>query len=58
MRIATSSLDLLIALMMEAASSCETSVNFYQNTRRSNPEDIRLGSKPTLLQLQSLPVLV
>jgi hypothetical protein len=28
-----------IALMMEAARSCETLVNFYQTTRRYNPED-------------------
>jgi hypothetical protein len=25
--------------MMEAASTFETSVNFYQTTRRNNPED-------------------
>jgi hypothetical protein len=29
---------LLIALMMEAASTSEASVNFYQTTRRNNPE--------------------
>jgi hypothetical protein len=29
----------LIALMMEAASTSEMSVNFYQTTRRNNPED-------------------
>jgi hypothetical protein len=28
-----------IALMMDAASASETSVNFYQTTRRNNPED-------------------
>jgi hypothetical protein len=28
-----------IALMMEAASTSETLVNFYQTTRRYNPED-------------------
>jgi hypothetical protein len=28
-----------IPLMMEAASSSETSVNPYQTTRRTNPED-------------------
>jgi hypothetical protein len=28
-----------IALMMEAASTSETSVKFYQITRRNNPED-------------------
>jgi hypothetical protein len=27
---------------MEAASTSEISVNFYQTTRRNNPEDIRL----------------
>jgi hypothetical protein len=34
--------SLLIALMMEAESTSETSVNFYQTTRRNNPEDGRL----------------
>jgi hypothetical protein len=29
----------LIALMMEAAITSETLVNFYQTTRRKNPED-------------------
>jgi hypothetical protein len=29
----------IIALMMEAASTCETSVNVYQTTRRNSPED-------------------
>jgi hypothetical protein len=28
--------------MMEAAGTSETSVNFYQTTRRNNPEDIHL----------------
>jgi hypothetical protein len=28
--------------MMEAASTCETSVIFYQTTRRNNPEDSHL----------------
>jgi hypothetical protein len=32
----------LIALMMEAARTSETLVNFYQTTRRYNPEDSRL----------------
>jgi hypothetical protein len=27
------------ALMMEAASTSETSINFLQTTRRNNPED-------------------
>jgi hypothetical protein len=30
---------LLIALMMEVARTSETLVNFYQTTRRCNPED-------------------
>jgi hypothetical protein len=30
----------LIALMMEATSTSETSVNFYQTTRRNIPEVI------------------
>jgi hypothetical protein len=33
---------LTIALMMEAASISETSVNFYQTTQRYNPEDSHL----------------
>jgi hypothetical protein len=28
--------------MMEAASTSETSVNFYQTTRRNDPEDSHL----------------
>jgi hypothetical protein len=32
----------LIALMMEAAMTSETLVNFYQTTRRYNPEDSHL----------------
>jgi hypothetical protein len=36
---------LLIALMMEAASTSETSVNVYQTTRRNNPEDSHLHSR-------------
>jgi hypothetical protein len=31
-----------IALMMEAAGTSETLVNFYQTTRRYNPEDSHL----------------
>jgi hypothetical protein len=33
-----------MALMMEAARTSETLVNFYQTTRRYNPEDSHLGS--------------
>jgi hypothetical protein len=32
----------LITLMMEAARASETLVNFYQTTRRYNPEDSHL----------------
>jgi hypothetical protein len=31
--------------MMEAAATSETSVNFYQTTRRNNPEDNHLHSR-------------
>jgi hypothetical protein len=34
---------LLIALMMEAARTSETSANFYQTTRCYNPEDSHLS---------------
>jgi hypothetical protein len=34
-----------IALMMEVTSTSEMSVNFYQITRRYNPEDSRLHSR-------------
>jgi hypothetical protein len=37
--------DLLIALMMEAASPSETSVSFYQTTQRNIPEDCHLGTR-------------
>jgi hypothetical protein len=40
-----------IALMMEAARTSETLVNFYQTTWRYNPEDSHLLSK---LQMQIL----
>jgi hypothetical protein len=33
-----------IALMMEAASTYEASVNVYQTTRRNNPEDSHLST--------------
>jgi hypothetical protein len=35
-----------IALMMEAARTSETLVNFYQTTRRYNPEDSHLRAPP------------
>jgi hypothetical protein len=34
-----------MALLMEAASISETSVNFYQTTLRNNPEDNRLHTR-------------
>jgi hypothetical protein len=34
----------IIALIMEAASTSEKSVNFYQTTRRNIPEDSHLRS--------------
>jgi hypothetical protein len=34
-----------IALMMEAASTSETSANFYQTARRNNPEDSHLRTR-------------
>jgi hypothetical protein len=33
----------IIVLKMEAASTFETSVNFYQTTRRNTPEDLLLS---------------
>jgi hypothetical protein len=35
----------IIRAMMEAASTSETSVNFYQTTRRNNPEDSHLHTR-------------
>jgi hypothetical protein len=35
----------MIALMMEAASTSETLINFYQTTRRNNPEDSHLHTR-------------
>jgi hypothetical protein len=34
-----------IALMMEAASTSESSVNFYRTTRRNNQEDSNLHTR-------------
>jgi hypothetical protein len=36
---------LLIALMMETASTCETSVNFYQANRRCSSEERHIFQK-------------
>jgi hypothetical protein len=35
-------MEALIALMLEAASASETSVNVYQTTRRNIPKDSHL----------------
>jgi hypothetical protein len=35
----------LIALMTEAESTSETSVNFYQTTQHNNPEDSHLHTR-------------
>jgi hypothetical protein len=37
--------DVLGGEMMEAASTSEMSVNFYQTTRRNNPEDSHLHTR-------------
>jgi hypothetical protein len=42
--VVASSRGLLIALMMEAARTSETLVNFYQTTQRYNPEDSHLDN--------------
>jgi hypothetical protein len=39
--LAASIIRAVIALMMEAASTSETSVNFCQTAQRNNPEDSR-----------------
>jgi hypothetical protein len=37
--------EVIIALMMEAASTSETLVNFYQTTRHNNPEDSHIYTR-------------
>jgi hypothetical protein len=39
------SIIMTIALMMEAVTISETSVNFYQTTLRNNPEDCHLYTR-------------
>jgi hypothetical protein len=41
--------SLAIALMMEAARTSETLVNFYQTTRSYNPEDSNLRLRSCLV---------
>jgi hypothetical protein len=49
--------DRVITLMIEAASTSETSVNFYQSTWRNNPEDSQLYTRRLeKLKLKSLLV--
>jgi hypothetical protein len=48
--LAASIIRAMIALMMEAARTCETLINFYQTTRRYNPEDSHLNSDLVMLQ--------
>jgi hypothetical protein len=43
-----------IGLLMEAASTSETSVNFYQTTRRNNAEDSHLQAD-SRLSSQEIP---
>jgi hypothetical protein len=43
--LAASVIRAMIALMMEATSTSEISVNFYQTTRRNNPEDSHLRTR-------------
>jgi hypothetical protein len=51
----------VIALMMEATSTSETSVNFYQTTRHNSPEDSHLHTrrrenlKPHKTSLRAVP---
>jgi hypothetical protein len=41
----------LVALMMEAARASEKLVNFYQTTRRYNPEDSHLHDKINIVEI-------
>jgi hypothetical protein len=45
LKVASTQLVNKFALMMEAASTSETLVNFYQNIRRYNPEDSHLHTR-------------
>jgi hypothetical protein len=47
---------LLIAQMMEAASTFETSVNFYQTTRRYSRKDSYLHVRPSFAPTKKKPV--
>jgi hypothetical protein len=41
--------------MMEAVSTPETSVNFYETTRRNIPEDSHLHTANTVLERVKIP---
>jgi hypothetical protein len=45
--------SIVIALMMEAASTFETSVNFYQTIWRMNPEGSHLSIKAGAITTQA-----
>jgi hypothetical protein len=47
----------LIALMMEAASASETSVNFSQTPRRNTPEDSHLQIRLFLTMMRFIRTL-
>jgi hypothetical protein len=44
--------EIVIALMMEAASTSETLVNFYQITWRYNPEDSHLRTGVMFMKMR------
>jgi hypothetical protein len=43
--LSASIINVIVALMMEAARTSETLVNFYKTTRRYNPEDSHLHTR-------------
>jgi hypothetical protein len=46
--------SIIRALMMEAVSTSETSVNFYQNTQRNFPEDRKSISETSVNFYQTI----
>jgi hypothetical protein len=51
---AASIIRAIIALMVEAASTSEMSVNFYQTAGRKNPEDNHLSTLKCFFRIVSL----